>query len=65
MASSRDHVRCQLVRWSDRDVSQAVQTRRVTLAIADRRHSVSWLADQLIDNIEAFWSGDPKNLVTS
>jgi glycerate dehydrogenase len=29
------------------------------------QEAIQSLADQLIDNIEAFWSGDPRNVVTS
>jgi glycerate dehydrogenase len=28
------------------------------------QEAIQSLADQLVDNIEAFWSGDPRNLVT-
>ena len=29
------------------------------------REAMQGLADQLIDNIEAFWGGTPRNVVTS
>ena len=28
------------------------------------QEAIQSLADQLIDNIEAFWSGDPRNVVS-